>query len=215
MKKILFTIALILLTLFSCIGQTDSTKTKSQNDTIIHRSIGTWIYSQKYKIPIIVNYHLHNGGGPINRNYLNFKYYKYTAKNDDYLNSHYDRGHNMPAEDFAFDSLKLKETMEAFNLSPQTHKYNAGVWYLYECKVREYSKIEPINVIILNIVNPNTFIGDNVHKTLNQYKICQSIKTKKIIFCVKFFDYGQLSTVEDIDITDVQKLIHIKLPLIH
>lgn len=215
MIKIIFTIALMLLTIFACIGQVDTIKTHSEKDTIIVRSIGTWIYSQKYKIPIIINYHLHNSGGPINRNYLNFKYYDYTAKNRDYLNSHYDRGHCIPAEDFAFDSLKLKETMEAFNLTPQTHKYNAGVWYLYECKVREHSKKEPINVIILNIANPNSFIGDNVHKTLNQYKVCQSIKTKKILFCVKFFDNGQLSTVEDIDITDVQKLIYIKLPLLH
>ncbi len=57
-----------------------------------------------------------------------------------YKNSGYDRGHLCPAGDREFSKAAYDETFLTSNISPQEHKFNAGVWNRLEQKVRYWAK---------------------------------------------------------------------------
>lgn len=57
-----------------------------------------------------------------------------------YKNSGYDRGHLCPAGDREFSKAAYDETFFTSNISPQEHKFNAGVWNRLEQKVRYWAK---------------------------------------------------------------------------
>jgi endonuclease G len=58
----------------------------------------------------------------------------------DYTGSHYDRGHNMPAEDNTCNSFGMKECFYYSNMAPQTHSLNAGAWKTLETYTRNQAK---------------------------------------------------------------------------
>lgn len=58
----------------------------------------------------------------------------------DYVNSGYDRGHLVPAEDRRFSEEALKETFYLTNVSPQNPSFNRGIWLQLENLVREWVK---------------------------------------------------------------------------
>ena len=57
-----------------------------------------------------------------------------------YKKSGYDRGHLCPAGDRRFTKEAHDETFLTSNISPQEHKFNAGVWNRLEQKVRYWAK---------------------------------------------------------------------------
>lgn len=61
------------------------------------------------------------------------------ARNADYVHSHYDRGHMVPAEDMSFSMSSMVDSFSMVNISPQVHTVNAGVWEEIEKFVRNYT----------------------------------------------------------------------------
>ena len=57
-----------------------------------------------------------------------------------YKKSGYDRGHLCPAGDRGFSREAYNETFLTSNVTPQEHKFNAGVWNRLEQKVRYWAK---------------------------------------------------------------------------
>lgn len=57
-----------------------------------------------------------------------------------YKNSGYDKGHLCPAADRRFDKKAHDETFLTSNISPQIHKFNAGIWNDLEKKTRYWLK---------------------------------------------------------------------------
>ena len=57
-----------------------------------------------------------------------------------YKNSGYDKGHLCPAADRRFDKKAHDETFLTSNISPQNHKFNAGIWNDLEKKIRYWLK---------------------------------------------------------------------------
>ncbi|WP_179348383.1 DNA/RNA non-specific endonuclease [Winogradskyella pacifica] len=57
-----------------------------------------------------------------------------------YKKSGYDKGHLCPAGDRRFTQEAHDETFLTSNISPQEHKFNAGVWNRLEQKVRYWAK---------------------------------------------------------------------------
>jgi len=57
-----------------------------------------------------------------------------------YKNSGFDRGHLVPAADREFSENAYHETFLTSNISPQNHKFNAGIWNRLEQKTRYWAK---------------------------------------------------------------------------
>lgn len=89
----------------------------------------------------IVTYSIHKLSNKIlqNKNY-NFSYFKqekYSLKNKDFINSGYDKGHMIAAEDFDYDSIKKKNTYTLYNVNPMSPKFNRSIWKKEENKSRK------------------------------------------------------------------------------
>lgn len=63
-----------------------------------------------------------------------------SAKDSDYRNSGYDRGHLVPAADMAFNPVAMKETFYLSNVSPQSRNFNQGIWRELEELTRDWAK---------------------------------------------------------------------------
>lgn len=57
-----------------------------------------------------------------------------------YKNSGYDKGHLCPAADRRYSKSAHDETFLTSNISPQDHKFNAGIWNTLEQKVRYWAQ---------------------------------------------------------------------------
>ncbi len=63
-----------------------------------------------------------------------------SAHLDDYRNSGYDRGHLCPSADRTSSVEKNSETFLLSNMSPQLHRFNAGLWLKAEGAVRDAAR---------------------------------------------------------------------------
>jgi endonuclease G len=91
-----------------------------------------------------------------------------------YKNSGYDRGHLCPAGDREFSKAAYNETFLTSNVSPQEHKFNAGVWNRLEQKVRYWAKkYDGVYVVTGGILNDevDTIGSENVTVPGSFYKI--------------------------------------------
>ena len=61
---------------------------------------------------------------------------EFTDLKKDYYKSGYDEGHNMDAFDNSCDSIGMIESFYFSNMSPQTHRLNAGAWK----RLEEYAR---------------------------------------------------------------------------
>ncbi len=61
---------------------------------------------------------------------------EYTANNEDYANSGYDKGHLAPAADMSWSADVMKESFLFSNISPQLPAFNRGIWK----RLEEYSR---------------------------------------------------------------------------
>ena len=105
-----------------------------------------------------------------------------------YKQSGYDRGHLCPAGDRKYNQSAHDETFLTSNISPQEHKFNAGIWNTLEQKVRYWaSKYDGVFVVTGGVLNGEMkVIGEEQVSVPNQfYKVLidnNTGKTKMIAF---------------------------------
>lgn len=137
-------------------------------------------YSKTIQTSSFVIYKLYKGGGSVSRVNMSFRAYK-KLPHYNYVKSGYDRGHLVPAEDFANDVNKLKQTFYYINCIPQTVKLNRGIWKTYETKVRNISQIDSIIIICGGCdYTKNSCIPQNC------FKIVYNLRTHRCIFALMF-----------------------------
>jgi endonuclease G len=115
-------------------------------DVVVDKGIYKSHYSRTLSVPLYVEYELYRGGGSVSRRGMKFEEGYGTAKNKDYRKSGYDKGHLVPAEDFAFDSYKEQQTFSYYNCFPQTPKLNRGAWKVWEATIRSESQKWPLKI---------------------------------------------------------------------
>lgn len=138
-------------------------------------------YSKDIQASSFVIYKLYKGGGDVPRTNMNFRSYKYLP-HFNYIRSGYDRGHLVPAEDFANNKNKLKSTFYYINCIPQTTKLNRGIWKTYETEIRELSQRDSL----LIICGGCDYDKHNHLIPRNCFKLVYNLKTKRCIYTLMF-----------------------------
>lgn len=114
-----------------------------------------------------------------------------------YKKSGYDKGHLCPAGDRRFTKEAHDETFLTSNISPQEHKFNAGIWNTLEQKVRYWArKYDGVFVITGGVLKGKMkAIGDEDVSVPNQfYKVLidnNTGNTKMIAFLMPHKDSNQ------------------------
>jgi len=177
MKRLLI-IFLISLISLSCFSQNIE-----KYDKIIDMKYYKAYYNNEIQTSSFVIYKLYKGGGDVSRNNMSFKSYK-KLPHFDYVNSGYDRGHLVPAEDFASLKTKLKSTFYYINCIPQTIKLNRGIWKKYEGEIRKLSG----NDSLLIICGGCDYDLNNRYIPRNCFKIVYNLKTHRCIYSLIFYN---------------------------
>ena len=178
-------------------------------DTIIDNGVYKVTYNLKYRVPTKVEYHLYRGGGECSRDKMNFKSYPFTSNSKEYSKSGYDKGHLVNAEDFAYDCEKMKKTFEFYNVIPQTHHLNAGIFKHYETATRDLSQTDSVSIILINVIDTKNFIGKMTYKVISTYRIVRSLTTGEVLICVRFSSLMEAAT--EIHINQAQSELKMKL----
>ncbi len=181
---------------------------------IINKGIYKANFSNTYHEPRYVSYTLYKGGGDCDRTKFSFKNDEPALKcatDDDYKGSIYDKGHLANAEDFAFNCEKDELTFRYYNCLPQTVNLNRGVWKKNETEVRKWSQKEKLYIICGGVFG-SVKMGN---ATVPNYcwKVVQSVKTKKVLFC-GWFSNTNHATLEEISIVELEKRLKTKIILL-
>ena len=150
-------------------------------DTIYDLKYYKAYYNKDIQTSSFVIYKLYKGGGDVPRTNMSFKSYK-NLPHFNYTNSGYDRGHLVPAEDFANNKTKLKSTFYYINCVPQTVKLNRGIWKVYETEIRKISQRDSL----LIICGGCDYDNDNKLIPRNCFKLVYNLKTHKCIYSLMF-----------------------------
>lgn len=120
-------------------------QTQLEYDTIINRGIYQSYYNLEHSSPSFVRYKLWKGGGKAKRTGLTFRQ---TVQGDifHYARSGYDKGHLVPAADFAHSRNEMSITFDYVNCLPQTPRLNRGEWKRDETKVRKWSQSDSLSI---------------------------------------------------------------------
>lgn len=170
-------------------------------------------FYRPYKEPLYVEYSLSKGGGPCDRGSLDFKNDKagiQTASDQDYAGSGYDKGHLANAEDFAFNCKKQALTFVYYNALPQTVNLNRGVWKRYETTVRDWSQKDRLLILCGGY---NFRKRGRLYVPTYCFKVVQSRKTKKILFCGTFTNSNN---AKEKDVTEpaLERTLGYRLPIL-
>ena len=155
--------------LFSCSNNPNSNKQQvtlnylptSTTGQIVKHQYYTLSYNEKYEQAEWVAYQATKSH--LSRAQRKRPYFIYdplvktkSANYRNYKKSGYDRGHLVPAGDMRFDLDAYNDTFFTSNISPQNHKFNAGIWNRLEGKVRYWTgKYGDLYVITGSILKPN------------------------------------------------------------
>ena len=117
----------------------------STTGQVIHHNNYSLSYNEKHEQAEWVAYFLkdsHISSTNFKRPYFekDSKVKTKSAHYKNYSNSGYDKGHLCPAGDRKFSKSAFDETFLTSNISPQEHKFNAGVWNRLEQKTRYWAK---------------------------------------------------------------------------
>lgn len=146
---------------------------------------------------------------------------KTCPSNDDYVHTHYDKGHLCNAKDNRFDTLAEKESFYLPNTVPQDPNFNRGIWGALEENVRDtVSKYDSTYTVSGAIyVDSIKYIGTSkVPVPSHMWKVIYVYKTKQT-YCWLFGNHpyhdgevpnDYLSTMEAIISTSKNSLIFIK-----
>lgn len=181
---------------------------------IVSNSVYKTNFSNTFHEPRYVSYILYKGGGGCDRSKFHFKNDMANlqcATDDDYKGKSYDKGHLVNAEDFAFDCVKDELTFRYYNCLPQTANLNRGVWKTNETLIRKWSQTQKLYIICGGYFG-NKKMG-NVTVPDYCWKVVQSVKTKEILFC-GWFKNSNNATLEEINITDLEKKLKTKIILL-
>lgn len=178
-------------------------------DTIINKGIYKSYFNSKLKQPVAVTYTLYKGGGDAKRDKDRFVATALTLHDKDYSHSGYDRGHMVPAEDFAYSDSLEKLTFSYYNCVPQVPKLNRGVWKKYETKARKLSQKDTLVIICINRYKYTYLDHFNVPEVC--YKFVYS-KTGKLVFGIGFTNSiataGNAVELDDKIKKDAEKLFY-------
>jgi len=181
---------------------------------IINTGVYKCNFSNTLREPRYVSYTLYKGGGDCDREKFRFKNDKDNLKcatDDDYKGTSYDKGHLANAEDFAFDCEKDELTFRYYNCLPQTANLNRGPWKTNETQIRKWSQKEKLYIICGGYFKSKK-IGD-IAVPDYCWKVVQSVKTKKVLFC-GWFKNSSKATLEEISISELEKKLKSKIILL-
>lgn len=152
----------------------------STTNQVIKHTYYTLSYSEKHEQAEWVAYALKPSYlKKINRKRPYFIYDKKvktkSANYRNYKKSGYDRGHLLPAGDMRFSLDAYNDTFYTSNISPQNHKFNAGIWNRLEQKTRYWTKKYGTLYVITGGV-----LKDNL-KTIGQEKVSVPNQFYKIL----------------------------------
>jgi len=153
-------------------------------DHVIKKSNYISYFEMDYLGPTVVVYTLLNGGGDCSRDKFDFKNDRKsirTAADMDYYKSGWDRGHLVPAEDFAYDCKLIEQTFRYYNCVPQHPKLNRGSWKKVEGEIRDISRNRKVVVICVNIFGTNYLSGSRVGIPKECIKLVWDFNTGKPI----------------------------------
>ena len=171
-------------------------------------------FSNTLHEPTYVSYTLYKGGGDCNRDKFNFKNDEpslQTATDADYKGSIYDKGHLANAEDFAFDCEKDELTFRYYNCLPQTSNLNRGIWKTIETRVRAWSQTDRLYIICGGYFSSKKM--GNVSVPSYCWKIVQSIKTKKVLFCGWFSNSNPATVDSTLSVAELEKKLKSRIKL--
>jgi endonuclease G len=140
MRKVLFLVGLILVTLSSF----------SQDTVRVKNNVFEVLYSQNLEQPLWIKYRSLNRPTNVNRGTMDFYAEKGIKTSDgaDYLKNIYDKGHGAPAATFSDNMENLKQTFSYLNCILQDQYLNRGEWRLLEEQERKWDDNENLTVII-------------------------------------------------------------------
>jgi endonuclease G len=175
-------------------------------------------FSNELHVPRYVSYYLYKGGGPCDRQkegftFKNDKPELLCAKNSDYLKSGYEKGHLANAEDFAGDCAKEKATFTYYNCLPQTRSANHDDWLHYETEIREWSQKEKLYIITGGFFKGKTIGKTKVAVPAWCWKVVQSTKSKKVLFCA-IFTNEEKSVMTEVSVKELEKRLKSKIVLL-
>lgn len=174
-------------------------------EVIIKNGLYETKYSYYHKSPIWVKYELYKGGGDCNRSKFSFIESKGTADNDDFVGSGFDKGHLVPAEDFAYDCDLEKKTFYMYNVVAQYPNSNRGIWSSYERRVRKLSQSERL------MIQCGCFYGsDKVNNSISIPTSCWKIVKStngKVIISVLITNDKEINSVKKIPYQELIKRI--------
>lgn len=143
MKKLLFTVVLLLITSINLYGQL-------RDSVLVKTSIFEVMYSETKEQPLWVKYQARSIKKVADRKGMDFyteKDYK-TSDNFDYVNNVWDKGHMAPAAHFTDSEENLLQTFTYLNSVLQHERLNRGEWRLLEEQERKWADSEILNVYI-------------------------------------------------------------------
>lgn len=181
---------------------------------IVDKGIYKANFSNTLHEPKYVSYTLYKGGGDCDRKKFRFKNDMpelQCATDADYKGTGYEKGHLVNAEDFAFDCKKDELTFRYYNCLPQTPNLNKGVWKTNETQVRQWSQTEKLYIICGGFFGSKK-IG-NIAVPKYCWKVVQSVKTKKVLFC-GWFSNTNNATLEEISVAELGKRLKSKIVLL-
>ena len=193
-------ILILLFPLFS-IGQ--------QIDTVIVTPIYKAYISKQLKQPVYVKYKLYKGGGTCKRPTQFTNPTKLNLLDTQYEKSGYDRGHLANAEDFAYDCTAIEQTFRYYNVLPQTHNLNRGIWKQWEEKIRTASQTDSLLVFAGGIWETHA-IKHNMRIPTKCWKVVYNLSKNQIMYIV-IFTNTQLSLYHNVTLNDLQNRIGFKL----
>ena len=186
----------------------------SFSQLIVDKGIYKANFSNTYHESKYVSYYLYKGGGDCNRDKFSFKNDDVRlecATDEDYKGSHYDKGHLVNAEDFAFDCVKDELTFRYYNCLPQTTNLNRGIWKSKETEIREWSQKEKLYIVCGGFFG-NKKIGKIIVPSYC-WKVVQSVSNKKVLFC-GWFSNTDKATLEEITVEELGKRLNSKIVLL-
>lgn len=186
---------------------------------IVDKKIYKVNFSNELHVPRWVSYMLYKGGGPCNRNDEGFRFTNdipglKCAKDGDYSGSGYEKGHLANAEDFAFDCKKEELTFRYYNCIPQTTSANHATWLAKETEIRKWSQKEKLYIICGGFYKSKK-MGKKKDIAVPAWcwKIVQSTKTKKVLFCAKWSN-AENSKMTILTIAELEEQLKSKIILL-
>jgi endonuclease G len=176
-------------------------------------------YSDEKKVPvwvayILTRYQIINKGHRSGVFAMDPAVLRGTARPSDYRKTGYDRGHQVPARDFTYDSLLGQETFYMSNICPQEHTFNAGAWESLESQVRVWADTYEMLYVVTGPVNCKKYISKSkICVPEAFFKVVLANKEhsiQSICFLMKHKDTSDPLSTYTVSLDSVEKVTNIR-----